>query len=40
MHNAFLKGLEALSIDVSDFVYKIHHHFHKEPTSWENYKKI
>ena len=40
MHNAFLKGLESMSVDVSDFIFQIHHFFIKEDSRYTEYEKI
>lgn len=40
IHNAFLKGLESLSIDISDFIIKVYYFFHHKDLRWSNYQKV
>lgn len=40
VHNAFLKGLNALGENVSDFVYQIHHFFDGWPARWEEFEDV
>lgn len=40
VHNAYLKGLDSLFLDVSDFIIKIYYFFHHKDLRWSNYEKI
>lgn len=40
VHNAFLKGLENLEIDVSDFIVKVYYYFHKRDLRVEDFEKV
>lgn len=37
VHNAFLKGLEELGIDVSDFIINVYYFFNGWPKRWEDF---
>ena len=39
-HNAFLKGLQSLSLDISDFIIKIYYFFHNFHLRCTNFEKI
>lgn len=40
VHNAFLKGLDCLSEDVSDFIIKVYYFFHHRDLRCEDFEKI